>query len=93
MKKGKPYLLLKWGTLKGWGNLTEKQITALQKFADLGMSMSAATQEMTDAHKKALCDAIELFEDGHLQNDWDGKVYTVTQAKKYIMGYSSGKTN
>lgn len=83
----KPYILLKWGGLKGWGNLTDEQTEALQKYADLGMSASAIMQDNTDAHKKALCDALDLFKNGQIQNDWDGKKYTVEQAKKYVMEY------
>lgn len=83
----KPYILLKWGGLKGWGNLTQEQIDALNKYAELGMSASAMMQKNTDAHKKALCDAIDLFEDGQITNDWDGEDYTREQAKKYVMEY------
>jgi len=84
-----PYLLLKWGGLKGWGNLTDAQIEALQKYADLGMSMSAALQVNTDAHKEALCNAIDLFEDGQITNDWSGEDMTVEEAKKYVREYRS----
>lgn len=83
----KPYLLLKWGGLKGWENLTAEQCEALQKYADLGMSMSAMAQENTDAHREALCDALDLFQDGQITNDWDGENYTVEEAKKYVMEY------
>ena len=82
-----PYILLKWGGLKGWGNLTKEQTDALQKYADLGMSASAIMQENTDAHKQALCDALDLFKDGQISNDWSGEEYTVEQAKKYVMEY------
>lgn len=83
----KPYILLKWGGLKGWGNLSDEQVAALQKYADLGMSASAVMQKNTPEHKQALCDALDLFEDGQITNDWSGEEYTVEQAKKYIMEY------
>lgn len=85
----KPYILLKWGSLKGWGNLTDEQVNALQKYADLGMSMSAIAQKNTDAHKNALCNAFDLFEDGQITNDWSGESMTIKEAKKYIMEYWS----
>ena len=85
----KPYLLLKWGGLKGWENLTDVQVVALQKYADLGMSASAMPQKNTEEHKQVLCDAVDLFEDGQISNDWDGNEYTKEQAKKYIMEYGS----
>jgi molybdenum-dependent DNA-binding transcriptional regulator ModE len=90
MTDKEPYILLKWGGLKGWGNLTDEQANALQKYADLGMSVSAIAQKNTDEHKQALCDALELFEDYQITNDWDGKNYTVEQAKKYVMEYGNG---
>jgi len=83
----KPYLLVKWGTIKGYGNLTDAQVKALQKWADLGVSISAMAHKDTPEQKKLLCDAFDLFEDGQIQNDWCGTVYTVDEAKKYIMEY------
>jgi hypothetical protein len=83
----KPYILLKWGGLKGCGNITPEQQAALQKYADLGMCSSAVLQVNTDAHRQALCDALDLFEDGQIQNDWTGKRLTVEKAKKYVMEY------
>ena len=86
--ESKPYVILKWGGLKGWGDLADEQVKALQKYADLGMSMSAMAQVNTQAHKEALCVALELFfEDGQITNDWSGENYTVSEAKKYIMEY------
>lgn len=85
-----PYILLKWGTLKGWGNLTDEQVAALQKYADLEMSMSAAMQKNTPAHKEALCNALDLFEDGQITNvgfNWSGETMTVEEAKRYVMEY------
>lgn len=87
MSKKEPYILLKWGGLKGWGNLRDNQVEALNKYAGLGLSMSAMSQKNTLEHKKALCDAIDLFEDGQITNDWDGKRYTVEEAKRYVMEY------
>lgn len=83
----KPYLLLKWGTLKGWGGLNQEQASALQKWQDLGVSLSAMAQKNTEEQKQLLCDVFDLFEDGQIQNDWCGTEYTVKQAKEYIKGY------
>jgi len=82
-----PYLLLKWGTLKGWGNLTLEQVDALNKYASLGLSASAICQKDTTAHKEALCAAIDLFEDYQITSDWTGEVMTIEQAKKYVMEF------
>lgn len=81
------YIWLKWGGLKGWGNTSYNQEEALQKYIDMRVSPSAMMQVNTTEHKKALCDAIELFEEGQIQNDWCGTYYTVNQAKEYVMNY------
>lgn len=81
-------LLLKWGSLKGWGLESPAAIAAMERFVALGMSMSAACQEMTPAHKEALCDLIDAV-DGEIQNDWTGKIMTKDEAKKYVLEYRS----
>jgi hypothetical protein len=85
----KPHLLLKWGTLKGWGDLTEANIAVNEKYGDLKLSMSAAMQEMTDRHKEWLCELIDSVasDGGTFQNDWSGDRYTAEEAKKYVMEY------
>lgn len=82
----KPYLLLKWGTVKGWNDLDEKSVAILQRWADLGRSLSAMGQNDTPEQKEILIELIEQFE-GTIQNDWDGKTYTKEQAIKYIKEY------
>lgn len=89
MTDKEPYIILKWGTLKGWGYLNSEQANALQKWHDLGCS-AIAMMPFTDAgHNQALCDAIDLFEDGQITNDWTGEKMTREQAKKYIMEYQN----
>lgn len=85
----KPYIILKWGTLKGWGNLTDEQTDTLQRYADLGSSMSAMAQRDTDEQKRLLCEAINLFEDGQVFLDWDGIAVTKETGVKYIMEYGN----
>lgn len=84
-------LILKWGTVKGWDNLSEKSIEALHKWADGGISMSAAAQRDTPGQKAALCHAIDVISKngGMIWNDWDGREMTAEAAKSYIMGYGS----
>lgn len=79
-------ILLKWGTLKGCDLETDKSRAAAQKFINLGMSMSAVCQEMTDAHKAALCELIDAV-DGTITNDWSGADMTKKQAMDYVMNY------
>jgi len=82
-------LRLKWGSVKGWDNLSDSGAAALQKWADLGTSMSAATHPRTDEHKAALCDAIDVIagNGGMIWNDWNGAEMSADDAKRYVMEY------
>ena len=79
-------LLLKWGTIKGWSDLSEKsQEIAGRYFAD-GVPMSCATDHPDDARKAILCELIDQFQ-GEIGNDWSGETMTKDEAKKYVMEY------
>lgn len=80
------YLLLKWGTLKGWNLETDKSRVAAQKYADFGMSMGAMQQHDTTEQKQALCELIDAV-DGPITNDWSGEKMTKDEAKNYVLGY------
>ena len=80
------YLLLKWGTLKGWELESEKSMAALRRYADGGMCGSAMMQHDTEDQKKALCDLIDAV-DGKITNDWSGEQLTKADAKKYVLEY------
>lgn len=82
------YLLLKWGTLKGWNLETEASKAAAQRYADFGMSMSAMAQHDSPEQKQALCDLIDAV-DGPITNDWSGEKMTKEEAKKYVLEYRS----
>lgn len=81
------YLLLKWGTLKGW-NLGDNDAAraAAQRYQAGGMSMSAAAQHDTPEQKLALCDMIDAI-DGPITNDWTGEEMSKDEAKKYVLEY------
>jgi hypothetical protein len=80
------YLLLKWGTLKGWNLESDKSRAAAQKYADFGMSMGAMQQHDSSEQKQALCDLIDAI-DGDITNDWSGEAMTKDEAKKYVTEY------
>ena len=82
-------LYLKWGSVKGWSNLSDTSADALQKWADLGSSMSAMAHPKTDDHRLALCNAIDVISGngGLIWNDWNGSEMTADEAKKYVMEY------
>lgn len=86
-------LLLKWGTLKGWDGITDaKSRELLQKYFDLGVSMSAILQHDTTEQRQILCDLIRSHT-GTIHNDWDGKEYTQEQAVDYVMNYDKPETS
>lgn len=80
------YLLLKWGVPKAWKISNKEHLAILQRYFDLGSSMSCMAQPNTDEHKKVLCELIDVFE-GTIANDWSGEEYTKEQAKKYVTEY------
>jgi hypothetical protein len=82
------YLLLKWGTLKGWNFEKPETLAAAKKYADFGMTMSAMAQHDSPDQKQALCDLIDAV-DGEIRNDWSGEVYTKEQAKRYVLEYGT----
>jgi hypothetical protein len=90
------YLLLKWGSLKGWNGIEDgtKTRAALERYHADPVSMSAAMQRDTDAQRQALFDAIDAVyeEGGEAHNDWDGTTYaTADDAKAYVMNYDKPK--
>lgn len=79
-------LLLKWGTVKGWENFTERSCAILQRYFADGEPLSCMADHPSDARKVILCELIDQL-DGEIQNDWSGKMMTKDEAKKYVMEY------
>ena len=67
-------LTLKWGTVKSWDVESDDAMEALQKWADHGHSMSAATHKDTPEQKQALIEAIDCMDEIWLY--WEGKKVT-----------------
>jgi hypothetical protein len=82
------YLLLKWGTIKGWGDLRGNQaaVEAWNRYHAEPVSLGVMSQRDTDAQKQALCDLIDAV-NGPIENDWSGETMTKDEAKKYVMEY------
>jgi hypothetical protein len=82
------HLLLKWGTLKGWGDLRGNQaaVEAWKRYHAEPVSLGVMSQRDTDAQKQALCDLIDAV-NGPIENDWSGEIMTKDEAKKYVMEY------
>jgi len=85
-ERGSEYLLLKWGTLKGWDVNTDASRAALRKYHEDPVSMSAMAQRDTSRQTEALCDLIDAI-DGEITNDWSGETMTKDEAKKYVREY------
>lgn len=83
-------LLLKWGTVKGWDDLTEKSQEIIGRFFADGVSLSCATDHPDDARKAILCELIDQL-DGKIQNDWSGKIMSKDDAKKYVIEYGNSQ--
>lgn len=82
------YLLLKWGTLKGWNLESEAAQAAIQRYFEGDVSESAMAQNDTPEQKQALCDLIDAVE-CPITNDWSGVEMTKDEAKRYVMEYGS----
>lgn len=81
------YLLLKWGTFKGWKLESDASLAAANRYIEAGkVSASAMMQHDTPEQKQALCDLIDVI-DGPITNDWSGEEMTKDEAKKYVLEY------
>lgn len=78
-------LNLKWGTAKGWHLETDEAKAAMQKWADYGVSMSAALHHDTPEQQQALIEAIDLMDEIWL--DWEDRQVTREEAKEYVLNY------
>lgn len=79
-------LLLKWGTIKGWHDLTDKSHEIIKRFFADGVTASCAMDNPDDDRRAILCELIDQFE-GSIKNDWSGEVMSKDEAKKYVNEY------
>lgn len=90
MSQEPEYLLLKWGTLKGWrfSPDNEKALALLKEYTDAGHALGAMQQHDSPRQKEIICELIDLCS-GEVRNDWSGADYTQDRdaAKQYVMGY------
>jgi hypothetical protein len=82
------FLLLKWGTLKGYCfKNSPEALDAAKEYYELGSSMSVALQKDTQRQKELVCIMIDKV-NGPVYNDWSGEIYeNLEDAKKYVMEY------
>lgn len=89
--KNNDYLLLKWGTLKGWRfENSPEALEALKEYVSLGSSYSAMAQRDTPRQKELICIMIDKV-NGPVSSDWTGEDWTDNRdaAKKYILEYGT----
>ena len=89
--KSADYILLKWGSLKGWHLTNARSFELVKKYFELGVSMSAMLQEDTP-EQKALLRELILNHTGTITNDWDGEEYTKERALDYLDNYGKPTT-
>ena len=82
----KESLLLKWGTIKGWDNLSERSQEIAKRYFAEGVGASAILDRPDDDRKAVLCELIDQL-DGEIQNDWSGEKMTKEEAKEYVTMY------
>jgi len=84
------YLLLKWGTLKGWNFKNSPEAhKAMKEYIEIGASYSAMMQNDTLRQKELICIMIDKV-NGPVTSDWSGEDFTNDRekAKKYVLEYS-----
>ncbi len=81
------YLTLKWGSLKSWNFESEQARELLEKWSDIGVSMSAMCHHDTPEQKQIICDLIDAGDFDTVYLDWDDKEVSKDEAKEYIMDY------
>jgi len=93
MANNKDYLLLKWGTLKGWCfQNSPEAFEALKEYSEIGASVSSMMQNNTDRQKELICVMIDKV-NGTVQSDWTGEDFTNNRekAKQYVINYGTKK--
>lgn len=82
-------LALKWGTIKGWDDISDETLALVQAWSDLGSSVSAMAQRDTPEQKALICQIIDSVagSGGRIYSDWSGETFTAESAKEYVMNY------
>lgn len=81
------YILLKWGTLKGYrleNNPAAREL--IQQYMTLGARASCMHQDDTPEQKQILCRLFQVHQ-GPIINDWSGHEMSVDEATGYVLEY------
>lgn len=82
------FLLLKFNNLKDWRVSTERARQAVQEYFDIGVGSGVMVTHLSDRQKELLCTVIDECQ-GHIRNDWTGRLMTKDEAKAYVMAGAS----
>jgi hypothetical protein len=81
-------LTLKWGTVKGWDDLTEQSQAIMRRYFADGVPGSAMADHPDAERRAILCELIDQL-DGEIWDDWNGGTLSKDAAKEYVTGYGS----
>lgn len=87
LKKEVNKLTLKWGTLKSWHFDSDKAISLLKEYNEIGESASAMLQKDTLRQKEIICELIDLCDADTIHLEWDGTDVSKKEAKEYVFNY------
>ena len=81
------YILLKWGTLKGY-RVADNPVAQglIKQYMELGASASALLQEDTSQQKQIICELLRVHQ-GPIIDDWGGEEMSVDDAIRYVLEY------
>ena len=82
----KDTITLKWGTLKSWDLESDEARKLMKEYVDIGVTYSAMAQKDTPRQKEIICNLLDIC-DGDIWNDWEAKMMSKEEAKKYVMEY------
>jgi hypothetical protein len=82
--KTKESLLLKWGTVKGWDDISDQSMEILRRFFADGIM----TGHPNEGRRAILCELIDQF-DGTIRNNWSGEIMSKDEAKNYVNEHQS----
>jgi hypothetical protein len=79
-------LSLKWGTIKGWDNISPALQPLLEEYYKDGQPMSAMADRPDQHRREILCKIIDAHT-GEIYLDWDGIYVDKEKAKEYVLNY------
>lgn len=81
------HISLKRGTLKSWNLSSERGRELLERYFEIGASMSAMLQKDSDEQKELICQMIDECNAATIYLDWCGIEVSKEEAKQYVREY------